>query len=128
MVRCTVARIVADYANDPGSSPHAAWIAEADGVRAGCVFCVPADEASAQLRILLVDPQVRGQGLGRLLVDACLAFARDAGYKRVWLWTNDVLHAARKIYLDAGFVCTNEEPHHSFGVDLVGQTYEKDLH
>jgi GNAT superfamily N-acetyltransferase len=123
-----VARIVADYAETADARRDAAWIAETpDGERVGCVFCVAADEHTAKLRILLVHPSARGQRLGARLVDECVRFARDAGYKRMVLWTNDPLVAARRIYLAAGFVLTGEEPHHSFGVDLVGQTYELEL-
>jgi GNAT superfamily N-acetyltransferase len=93
------------------------------GQRAGCVFCVPYDEATAQLRILLVRPAARGLGLGRALVETCVDFARHQHYTSMRLWTNDVLAAARRIYLDCGFRLVDEEPHHSFGVDLVGQTY-----
>ena len=122
-----VARIVADYAasSDPGR--EAAWIAELDGRRVGCVFCVAADPATAQLRILLVDPSARGHRLGGMLVDQCVSFARQAGYARMRLWTNHPLAAARRVYLSRGFQLTEEERHHSFGVDLVGQVYELDL-
>jgi GNAT superfamily N-acetyltransferase len=122
-----VARIVADYAAKPDPEREAAWIAEVDGRRAGCVFCVAADDDTAQLRILLVDPSARGLGLGGRLVDECLAFATAAGYRRMRLWTNDPLSSARKIYLARGFRLVEEEPHHSFGLDLVGQVYERDL-
>jgi GNAT superfamily N-acetyltransferase len=122
-----VARIVADYANDHDDAREAAWMAEVDGRRAGCVFCVAADERTAQLRILLVDPSARGHGLGARLVDECLDFARGAGYKRMKLWTNDPLVAARHIYLSRGFTLVEEEPHHSFGADMTGQVYELDL-
>lgn len=122
-----VARIVADYAADRDPVSEAAWIAEVDGRRVGCVFCVRADPAAAQLRILLVDPSARGHGLGGRLVDECVAFARRAGYARMKLWTNDPLVAARHIYLSRGFALLQQEPHHSFGVDLVGQVYELDL-
>jgi GNAT superfamily N-acetyltransferase len=123
-----VARIVADFAASHDPARERAWIAELDGRRVGCVFCV-ADDAPgiAKLRILLVDPDARGHGVGTRLVDTCTAFARDAGYARVRLWTNDVLAAARRIYLAAGFRLVAEEPHHSFGVDLMGQDYELDL-
>jgi GNAT superfamily N-acetyltransferase len=125
-----VARIVADFAADPARA--AAWIAELDGRRAGCVFCVPStecsgDERTAQLRILLVHPDARGRGLGARLTAECLRFARDAGYRRVRLWTNHPLVAARRIYLAAGFVQVGEERHTSFGADLIGQTFELDL-
>jgi len=123
-----VARIVADYAADRDPAREAAWIAEVDGERAGCVFCVAADEPGvAKLRILLVTPTARGQGAGSRLVDTCLAFARDAGYRAVTLWTNDVLTSARRIYQAAGFTLVDEKPHHSFGHDLVGQTWTLDL-
>jgi GNAT superfamily N-acetyltransferase len=122
-----VAKIVADYAARPDPQRDAAWIAEADGQRVGCVFLVAKDADTAQLRILLVDPAARGHQLGRRLVGECLAFARRAGYRRMVLWTNDPLAAARHIYLAAGFSLVSEEPHHSFGVDLIGQHYELDL-
>ena len=119
-----VARIVADYATGHDPSREAAWIAEVDGARAGCVFLVAGDEpGTAKLRILLVTPAARGLGLGTRLTQECLAFARGAGYRQVVLWTNDVLSSARRIYQAAGFVLTAENPHHSFGHDLVGQTW-----
>ena len=119
-----VCRIVADY--DPAEG--AAWIAEAAGERVGCVFCVPGEEeGTAKLRILLVLPQARGLGLGGALVDRCLEWAREAGYERMALWTNDVLSSARRIYQAAGFKLVDEEPHHSFGHDLVGQYWARDL-
>ena len=122
-----VARIVADYAGEHDPSREAAWIAELGGERVGCVFCVAEDDRTAKLRILLVLPNGRGHGLGARLVDTCMAFARKAGYARMRLWTNHPLAAARHIYLRRGFVLTEEEPHHSFGVDLIGQVYECDL-
>lgn len=122
-----VARIVADYAASHDAAREGAWIAEVDGVRVGCVFCVAEDEQTAKLRILLVDPAARGRSLGRRLVDECLRFARGAGYRRIVLWTNDPLVAAARIHRAAGFALTGEVPHHSFGVDLIGQTYELDL-
>jgi GNAT superfamily N-acetyltransferase len=122
-----VARIVADYAGARDPAREAGWIAELDGRRVGCVFCVAKDETTAQLRILLVDPAARGRGAGRLLVDECIRFARRAGYRRMVLWTNDPLKSAARIYRAAGFRLTAEAPQHSFGVDLVGQNYELDL-
>ena len=124
-----VARIVADYAERHDPRREAAWITELDGDRVGCIFlvCDPDDRDAAKLRILLVDPRARGHGLGGRLVDTCLEFAREAGYTRARLWTNHPLVAARSIYLSRGFTLTAEEPHHSFGVDLVGQTYELEL-
>jgi GNAT superfamily N-acetyltransferase len=122
-----VARIVADYAAGHDDARETAWIAELDGRRVGCVFCVAADEQTAQLRTLLVDPAARGRGLGARLVDECLRFAGQAGYERVKLWTNDPLSSARKIYLSRGFRLVEEEPHRSFGATLTGQVYELDL-
>jgi GNAT superfamily N-acetyltransferase len=122
-----VAKIVADYATSHDDTREAAWIAERDGQRVGCVCCVAADEQTAQLRILLVDPSARGQGLGARLVDECLSFARGAGYQRMKLWTTHPLVAARQLYLSRGFTLTQEEPHHSYGVQLTGQVYELDL-
>jgi DNA-binding MarR family transcriptional regulator/GNAT superfamily N-acetyltransferase len=126
-----VARIVADFAERRDSRREAAWIAELDGERVGCVFCTagedPANPDTAQLRLLLVEPSARGTGVGTRLVDECLRFARRAGYRRITLWTNDVLLAARRIYERAGFRCDRREPHHSFGHDLVGEYWSRDL-
>jgi len=121
-----VARIVGEY-GERGDAGEEAWIAELDGRRAGCVLCVRDDDRTARLRILLVDPSARGHGLGHRLVDTCLRFAREAGYRRIVLWTNDVLVAARRIYQAAGFELVDEERHHSFGHDLVGQTWAREL-
>jgi GNAT superfamily N-acetyltransferase len=124
-----VAKIVADYAAEHDPAREAGWIAEVDGARAGCVFLVSGDEPGlARLRILLVTPTARGLGVGTRLVQECLAFARDACYRRVTLWTNDVLVSARRIYEACGFVLTEEEPHHSFGHDLIGQNWALELH
>jgi GNAT superfamily N-acetyltransferase len=123
-----VARIVANFAADHDPVREAGWIAETDGRRVGCVFCVAADRDTAQLRILLVEPDARGSGIGGRLVDTCVAFARDAGYARMRLWTNHPLAAAARVYRSRGFRLVSEEPHHSFGVDLVGQDYRLDLH
>jgi len=124
-----VAQIVASFAAGHDPAREAAWIAELDGHRVGCVFCVTDhdDPEAARLRILLVHPDARGHGLGGRLVYTCLRFARDAGYARMRLWTNHPLIAARQIYLARGFTLAAEEPHHSFGVDLVGQTYVREL-
>ena len=123
-----VARIVADFAADYDPELEAAWIAEENGERLGSVFCVRGpDEATAKLRLLLLHPSSRGQGLGGRLVDTCLDFARQAGYKRMVLWTNDPLVAARHIYLARGFKLTEEEPHNLFGEGLLSQNYELDL-
>jgi DNA-binding MarR family transcriptional regulator/GNAT superfamily N-acetyltransferase len=118
-----VARLVADYAGRADRTGEAAWIAEVGGERAGCVFCLRKSEQTAQLRMLLVEPSARGLGIGGWLVGECLAFARRAGYREIVLWTNDVLHAARRIYQRAGFELVRSEPHHSFGHDLVEQDW-----
>lgn len=123
-----VAKIVADYGAKHDPAREAAWIAELDGRRVGCVFLVAGDRPKvAKLRLLLVTPQGRGLRLGARLVAKCLAFAREAGYEQVTLWTNDVLVAARKIYQSFGFTLADEERHHSFGHDLVGQNWTLDL-
>ena len=122
-----VADIAAAFLRDYKPEKERCWIAEVEGERVGCVFVVQRSADVAQLRMLLVEPQARGLGLGSRLVDECLAFARQAGYGRMMLWTNSVLHAARRLYERAGFRLTGEEPHHSFGHDLVGQTWERAL-
>ena len=123
-----ITQIVSAYGADHDDEREAAWIAEVEGERAGSIFCVRGpDEATAQLRLLLVTPAARGLGLGAELVDTCLAFARGAGYKRMVLWTNEPLVAARHIYLSRGFRLTGSEPHELWGQSLVGQTYEIDL-
>ncbi|MFJ7988495.1 GNAT family N-acetyltransferase [Streptomyces sp. NPDC096351] len=123
-----VAGIVAGYGSGHDPAREAGWIAEVDGRRVGCVFLVAGDRPDvARLRILLVTPEGRGMRLGTRLVEECLAFARAAGYEQVTLWTNDVLTAARRIYRGFGFALVDEEPHHSFGRDLVGQNWTLDL-
>lgn len=124
-----VARIVADFAERRDPRREAAWIAELDGARVGCVFCTTSPDAhdTAQLRLLLVEPSARGAGVGTRLVEECLRFAGRSGYRRITLWTNDVLLAARRIYQRAGFRCDRREPHHSFGCDLVGEYWSRDL-
>jgi GNAT superfamily N-acetyltransferase len=123
-----VARIVADYAAGHDPAREGAWLAELDGERVGCILCVAGDRpGEARLRILLVTPAGRGLGVGTQLVKTCLDFARAAAYQQVTLWTNDVLVAARRIYESFGFTLTDEERHHSFGHDLVGQNWTLDL-
>jgi DNA-binding MarR family transcriptional regulator/GNAT superfamily N-acetyltransferase len=122
-----VARIVADFAQHHDPARQRAWIAEVDGEPVGCVLCVRRDEDTAQLRILLVDPAARGLGIGARLVEECIRFARTAGYRSLVLWTNDVLVSARRVYEAAGFELVDEEAHHSFGHDLVGQMWRLDL-
>jgi DNA-binding MarR family transcriptional regulator/GNAT superfamily N-acetyltransferase len=122
-----VARIVADYVDHREPAAEAAWIAEVDGAPAGCVFCVREDASTARLRLLLVEPWARGLGIGARLVDEVLRFARQAGYTRITLWTNDVLTGARRIYQRAGFTLDDENQHRSFGKDLTGQNWSREL-
>jgi len=118
-----VARIVGAF--DPAAD--AAWIAELDGRRAGCVLCMHHDDATAKLRTLLVEPEARGHGIGGRLVDQVIEHARARRYQRLTLWTNDVLTAARRIYERAGFTLDHEAAYHSFGHDLVEQTWSLTL-
>jgi DNA-binding MarR family transcriptional regulator/GNAT superfamily N-acetyltransferase len=104
------------------------WIAEREGATVGAVFLVRGpDAATAKLRLLYVEPAARGLGIGARLVEECRLFARAAGYKRIVLWTNSVLTSARRIYEAAGYRLVKSEPHHSFGHDLVGETWELEL-
>jgi GNAT superfamily N-acetyltransferase len=119
-----VAEIVGRFGKQHDPARERCWVAELDGENVGCILCCRESDDVARLRLLLVEPGARGLGLGKTLVDECLRFARRAGYHRMVLWTNDVLTAARRIYEKAGFALTKEERHHSFGKDLVGQTWE----
>lgn len=121
-----VARIVAGFIADFNPERERCWIAEIDGRHAGHIFLVrhPEQPGAAQLRLLYVDPAARGLGLGKALVDECVRFAREAGYRKVVLWTQSILVSAHRLYQDAGFRLVEEQPHHSFGKDLVGQTWE----
>ena len=119
-----VAEIVAKFIQQYDPKRECCWIAERDCGIVGCVFLVRETEEVAKLRLLLVEPEARGLGIGSRLVEECIRFARQAGYQKITLWTNDVLKSARHIYKRMGFRLVHEESHRSFGHDLVGQTWE----
>ncbi len=122
-----VAELFGKFAREHDPARERCWIAELDGRRAGCVFLVEREPGVAQLRCLVVEPSARGQGVGSRLVEACLSFAREAGYERMMLWTNDVLLSARRIYEAAGFRLVQEEKHRDFGPECTGQVWEAQL-
>jgi N-acetylglutamate synthase-like GNAT family acetyltransferase len=122
-----VASIVGKFIQHYDPKRERCWIAEKDGERVGSVFLVKKTDRVAKLRLLLVEPKARGLGIGTRLVDECLGYARQAGYRKVTLWTNSVLVSARHIYEKAGFHLVDKEPHHSFGHDLVGETWDLTL-
>ncbi len=122
-----VAKVAGEFVENFDAKCERAWIAELDGRIVGSVFLVKKTKTTAKLRLLYVEPDLRGQGIGRRLVETCIAQARNFGYQRMTLWTNDVLTAARAIYEVAGFKLVHSEPHRSFGKDLVGETWERSL-
>ncbi len=122
-----VAEICAQFIRSYDASREHCWIAETGGEPLGSIFLVNGGNDIAKLRLLLVEKKARGLGVGRALVDQCVSAARENGYKTMTLWTQSVLVAARGIYQAAGFHRVKEEPHHSFGVDLVGETWEMEL-
>jgi DNA-binding MarR family transcriptional regulator/GNAT superfamily N-acetyltransferase len=122
-----VAEITAKFLASFDASRERCWIAELDGAQVGSIFLVRHSDDVAKIRLLIVDPAGRGQRLGQRLVAECIAFAKACGYRKITLWTQSILLAARKIYQDAGFVLVATEPHRSFGQSLIGETWELEL-
>jgi GNAT superfamily N-acetyltransferase len=121
------AEIVAQFIKNYDPKRERVWVAEKDGEKVGAVFVAKGSDQIARLRLLHVERQARGLGIGKRLVEECIRFARQAGYQKMTLWTQSILHAARHIYKKAGFRVVHEEKHHSFGKDLTAETWELDL-
>jgi len=121
------ARITAEFIDNLDAAAQRCWIAVRGEQRLGSVLVMNADNGTAQIRLFLVEPQVRGLGLGRLLIRECIRFAARHDYQRITLWTNDNLHAARHIYAGEGFELVSSEAHHSFGHDLIGENWQRAL-
>ena len=122
-----VAEIVANFVASHDPAGEQGWVAEKDGRRLGCIFCVRLEEETAKLRLFLVEPEARGTGLGRRLLETCLGFAKDCGYRRLKLWTHESHRAACALYRARGFACESSVPVRSFGQDLVEQSWSIDL-
>jgi GNAT superfamily N-acetyltransferase len=122
-----VAQVAGEFLADHDPARERGWIAECDGMRVGSVFLVRKTDEIGKIRLLLVEPSARGLGIGKGLVEECIGFARGAGYRRMTLWTNDILVAARGIYKAAGFHLVATEPHHDFGPPMVGEEWEREL-
>ena len=122
-----VAEICAQFIKNYDATREHCWIAEVDGKPVGSVFLVRASDELAKLRLLAVEKEARGLGIGRALVEQCIRSAREKGYKRMTLWTQSILVAARQIYRDTGFTLVDSKPHRSFGHDLIGETWEREL-
>lgn len=122
-----IARIYSNYHAAPETPPRNLWVAERGGAIVGSIFTMPSEglAGSAQLRMLYVEPEARGLGIGRLLVEQCVAFAREAGYERMRLWTHTIQDSARRLYAAAGFAVVESKPHHAFGKDLISEIWEK---
>jgi GNAT superfamily N-acetyltransferase len=122
-----VAEVAAKFLQHHDPKRERCWIAEIDGKFAGCIFLVSESDTVAKLRLLLVEPTARGFGLGRRLIQECIDFAGQSGYQEITLWTNDVLHAARHLYEELGFLLVHEEPNDRFGPKTIAQTWKKEL-